>query len=439
MVAWDSSGDVLRWWRSDVLGLTQQEAAERLNVRPSAVSNWERGDRAISIDLGELDEALKGEQALAGLLWSHSTPEGVEAGHRWTKVFPGASRPVWMWLRSTSSKIAVIGEWGVARLEAELDLGPNGLFITVGASLPDSPVVVLLSNAGWADFGCGELPPEIPGAPTIPAISMFERSSANGAFMKLFSSNLAAQLSAGSTDAMDLAGLAPGGVVSYLQVHEEQATDGAGVPGSLPEAEGLDAIERARFARLRGARGLSLSALAGLVRKSTGLEVSRDTLRRFESDVGRPHDPELPVALDYTLGAGGRLAVLETKAGSGEGGGYFPSYWRGPFWLELEDSRGAGQVVLRRGRWQRELSFDGPTLVSAHWFDPAVPFRIIAEPTTRWSVGVGRRAGAEPIDQNWNPVSVEVARQALVDTQRAIFTAADRAAAPDQQLDTDGS
>lgn len=431
MVAWDSSGDVLRWWRSDVLGLTQQEAAERLNVRPSAVSNWERGDRAISIDLAELDEVLKGEQVLEGLLWSYSTPEGLEPGHRWTKVFPGASRPVWMWLRSESSRVAVIGEWGIARLEAELELGPNGLFLTVGASIPDSPVVVLMSDAGWADFGYGELPPEIPGAQIIPAVSMFERSSADGSFMKLFSSNIASKLSAGSADVLDLADLAPGAVVSYLQIHEQRSAASA-APSGLPEAEGLDAIERARFARLRAARGLSLSALVEQVRKRTALDVSRDTLRRFESDVGRPHDPELPVALDFTLGAGGRLAVLETQAGSGEGGAFFPSYWRGPFWLELEDSRGAGHVTLRRGSWQRELSFDGPTLVSAHWFDPAVPFRIFAESTTRWSVGVGRRAGAEPIDQNWAPVSVDVAQQALADTQRAIFTAADRAAPPDE-------
>ncbi len=432
MVAWDSSGDVLRWWRSEVLGLTQQEAAERLNVRPSAVSNWERGDRAISIDLAELDEVLKGEQVLEGLLRSHSTPEGLEPGYRWTKVFPGASRPVWMWLRSESSRVAVIGEWGVARLEAELELGPNGLFLTVGASMPDSPVVVLMSEAGWADFGYGDLPSEIPGAQIIPAVSMFERSSADGSFMKLFSSNIASKLSAGSADVLDLADLAPGAIVSYLQIHDQRAAGGVKTPSELPEAEGLDAIERARFARLRTARGLSLSALVEQVRKRTGLDVSRDTLRRFESDVGRPHDPELPVALDYTLAACGRLAVLETQAGSGEGGAYFPPYWRGPIWLELEDSHGCGQVTLRRGSWQRELSFDGPTLVSAHWFDPAAPFRIVAEPTTRWSVGVGRRAGADPIDQNWAPVSVDVAQQALADTQRAIFTAADRVAPPDQ-------
>lgn len=431
MVAWDSSGDVLRWWRSDVLGLTQQEAAERLNVRPSAVSNWERGDRAISIDLAELDEVLKGEQVLEGLLWSYSTPEGLEPGHRWTKVFPGDSRPVWMWFRSESSRVAMIGEWGVARLEAELELGPNGLFVTVGASIPDSPAVVLMSEAGWADFGYGDLPAEIPGAQIISAVSMFERSSADGSFMKLFSSNIASKLSAGSADVLDLADLAPGAVVSYLQVLEQRAAGAVQTPSGLPEAEGLDAIERARFARLRAARGLSLSALVEHVRKRTGLDVSRDTLRRFESDVGRPHDPELPVALDYTLAAGGRLAVLETQAGSGEGGAYFPSYWRGPIWLELEDGKGSGQVTLRRGSWQRELSFDGPTLVSAHWFDPAAPFRIVAEPTTRWSVGVGRRAGAEPIDQNWAPVSVDVAQQALADTQRAIFTAADRVAPPD--------
>ncbi len=426
MVPWRSSGDILRWWRSDVLGMTQQEAAERLNVRPSALSNWERGTRAISIDLTELDEALAGQQVLEGLLWAHSTPDGLEPGRLWTKVFPGSSHPVWVWLRSPSCRFVLEGEWGVARMETGLELGPNGLFVTVGASVADSPVVLHLSEPGWADFGSGELPVDMPGAPVVSAISMFGRSSADGPFMDLFSSNLAAKLSSRSPDVLDLADTAPGAVDSYVSGPDRRAASRAVPKRWPPSSEGIDAVERRRFARLRQARGLSLTAAADRLTYRTGLEVSRDTLRRFETSVGRPHDPILPVALDHALGAEGRLAVLELQAGRGEGATVFPPYWRGPIWIQLEDERGEGRVVLRRGHWHREVSFTGPTLVSAHWFKPSVPLRILAERTTRWAVGVGRRAGAEAIDQNWVPATVDAAQQSLAETEQAIFTAVDR-------------
>lgn len=423
---WGSSGAILRWWRSDVLELTQLEAAERLNVRSSALSNWERGARAISVDLAALDEALKGEDALEGLLWAHSTPDGLDPGRDWTKVFPGPLRPVWLWIRSPAGRLAFEGEWGVARLETELEPGPNGIFITVGASIPDSPVVVHLSEPGWADFGFGELPAEIPGAPVVSAVSMFQRSSADGPFMELFSSDLASKLSSRSPDALNLADAAPGAVVSYIS-DSGKASAGEAIPKRWPpDPEGIDVVDRGRFARLRRARGLSLITTAERLADRTGTEVSRDTLRRFETDVGEPHDPLLPVALDLALGADGRLAVLEMRAGRGTGAVAFPSYWRGPIWIRLEDERGDGRVRLQRGNWHRELPFTGPTLVSAHWFDPAVPLRITAETSTTWAVGVGRRSGAEAVDQNWVPASVDTAQQALADTEQAIFTAIDR-------------
>ena len=148
MESWRSAGDVLRWWRTSVLGWTQQQAADRLSVRHSALSNWERGERAISLDLDEVDHALDGGSLLRDLLWSHGTTDGLEPGRIWSWIFDGPSRPVWMWIRSPSSRIVVESEWGVARLEVVFDLGPNGVFLTNGATLPDSPIVVQLSSPG---------------------------------------------------------------------------------------------------------------------------------------------------------------------------------------------------------------------------------------------------------------------------------------------------
>lgn len=445
MVAWRSSGDVLRWWRSDVLALTQQDAADRLNVKSSALSNWERGTRAISLDLSVVDEALKGERALEGLLWGHGTPEGIEPGHLWSKVFPPPSRPVWVWLRSPAERLMIQAEWGVARLELDIELPPNGLFLTVAVAINDSPVVIHLSEPAWADFGFGELPDSIPDATVIDAVTLLQRSSADGTFMELFSASLASKLTARDPEAIDLANSVPAAIVSYM--------DGLGQlrSGTMPhrrwppEPEGIQAVERERFARLREARDLSLSSLAERVSNHTGVDVGRDTLRRFETDVGQPHDPMLPVALDHVLGAGGRLALLELRAGRGNGATWFPPYWRGPMWVEFVDDEaeddkadddpdddddpdvaGRTHVVLHRGSWYREVRFTGRLLVAAHWFDPSTPLRIEADAGTSWTAGVGRRFGAEAVDQNWVPGGVDVAQKALAETEQAIFDSLDR-------------
>lgn len=375
----------------------------------------------MSLDARSLDRALEGEGLLADLLWAHGTPEGMDPGRTWSWVFPGESHSVWMWLRSPAPRVVLEAEWGVARLEEFFELGPNGLFVTVAASLPDSPVVVQLSAPGWADFGSGTLPPEVPGAEVVTAVDLMQRSSARGPLMDMFASTLQSKVDSGAPGAADLARSSPGAIDSYRDRRSRHGD-------WSPDPEGLEAIERQRYARLRQARGLSLAALTSRVDRLTDVEVSRDTIRRFETDVGRPHHPQLPVAIDHALGAGGRLAVCELRAGRGEGSVPFPPYWRGPFWIDFhgDDEAWPASLILRRGHWHREVELDGPSLVGAHWFDPAVPLRIAAPPAVRWTVGVGRRAGARAIDQNWVPTTVDVAKQAVSDIEEAIYGAVRR-------------
>lgn len=423
-VSWTTAGDILRWWRVNVLGFSQQKAAERLSVQPSALSNWERGARAISLDYTQLDELLDGGGVLAGLLWSCATPTGIDPSLTWTNVYPGASSPVWAWVRSTEPSLAVVGEWGVARMEVELDLGSNGVFFTLGASVAESPVMVSLSAPGWVDFGRGALPEHLPGAPVLSAFDLFRMSSANGTFMELFVGRMASRLaSKKSRDLIAFAAMAPQAAASFFSGLSKPKMIEAENMSWEPLREQMDEIERLRFARLRRSRGLSLAETVDELVKRTDISISKETLRRFETDVGQPHDRLLPVALDQVLGAGGNLAVTPVRADRGEGLITFPPFWTGPVWLELDGPGREREIRLQWGDWYRSIKVAPPALLWCTCSTPETPVRLIADDDVTWSVGVGRRPGAVSIHQNWTPATIDVAQRALGETERAFVNA----------------
>lgn len=423
MVPWSARGDILRWWRADILGLSQQQAADRLAVQPSALSNWEHGTRAISIDVDAIDDSLHGKGVLAGLLWAFGTVDGLDPSPRWTHVFAGHSGPVWLWLRADSDKVRFRGEWGVARVEAEVDLGPNGVFVGVGAAVSESPIIVTVSEPAWVDFGLGPLPKRIPGADVLSAVDLFEKSSASGAFMELFISNLATRLSGPKTSDTDaLAGLSPKAVASFLSGH--------GIPGDTEAAGPLapidgvdDEADRLPFARLRRARGMSLAdAVAALVKRAD-IGISKETLRRFETDVGHPHDRLLPAALDEVLGGAGHLAQTTIRSDTGHGLVSYPPFWHGPVWLEFDGPSVERIVQLEWGPWNRRIRIIPPVLLTFTCSMPEVPVRIKADNDIRWATGLGKRIDAQPIDHNWDPASVTAAQRALSDTESALLRA----------------
>ena len=429
MVPWQSPGDILRWWRTDVLKLSQQEAAEQLLVRATTLSNWENATRMISVDIEQIDKTMRADGVLAGLLWAFATPTGIEPARLWSKVFPGPSDPVWMWLRSAEPTIRIEAEWGVFRFEADLDLSPNGVFVTVGASIGESPVVVQLSRPGWVDFGRGDIPKSVPGAQVLSAIEMAQSSTASGVFMERFSTNMAEKFE--RSRAREVASLGreiPNRLARFFNGFNRsgrQAISGAWPP--LPE--GVDANERLRFARMRQARGLSLASTAERLALMTDIKVGKDTLRRFENGLGEPHDRLLPVALDYVLGANGHLALVEIQSGRGTGSVRFPYYWHAPVWLAFGGPQAQVPAELHWGRWRRTVEGDLPLLVISHYAEPASSLRIVVGNRVRWTVGVGRRAGAVPIDQGWVPASIDDARQAMAETEAAVLDAIRRSGA----------
>jgi transcriptional regulator with XRE-family HTH domain len=429
--AWTAPGDILRWWRTDVLGWSQHRMAQRLSVSPTAVSNWEHGRRELPVDSELLDQLLDAGGVLAGLFEAFGSPVGLSSGRSWTKVFPGPSTPVWMWVRSDHPAVMVEGEWGVFSFEADLLLEPNGLFVTVGGSVPDSPAVVQLSVPGWADFGRGELPPAIPAARILDAVDHVRPSTASGVFMTLFTADLQQRLrgheprrphgSAGSDHSL---------TEFADRFTRAQARHTSGPWPSLPD--GTDAVDRQRYATLRKARNLSLVQTADRLARYTDVHVSRDTLRRFEIGAGSPHDQLLPLALDQVLGAEGHLAMSEIRSSRGSGVVTLPPYWHAPIWLSIDHDGGDIDIELNWAKWARRIQGDAPLLVVSHYADPLAPLRVIASSQTRWTVGVGRPPGAIPINHGWVPIDLDAASQALTSIHGALRDAIRRSPPPGQ-------
>ena len=421
MDTWSEPGHILRWWRTDVLGLSQQQAAARLDVGATTLSNWETSTRETSIPVERLDEQLDGGGVLAGLLWAVGTPTGLDARRIWTKVFPGPSAPVWMWVRSPATEIRLEGEWGVFRIEAEIPLGPNGFFVTVGGSVAESPVVVQLSEPGWADFGWGQPPAEVEGAEVIAALDIARPSTATGVFMELFSSNMAEGFKRSRpSEISSLARRAPRLVADFFtRFSRSQPRSVAGPWPPVPDVG--HAGERRRFAQLREARNLSMVETTERLSAATGVRISKDTLRRFEGGKGEPQDRLLPVALDHVLGAEGHLALAELRSGSGSVVLRIPPYWYAPVWFAFDGPDEPAELVW--GAWRRRIDGPRPLLVVSHYAEPFSPLRIVTGESTRWTAGVGRRPGAMPINQGWTPVSLEDAQRAISGTEDAVLDA----------------
>lgn len=403
-----------------MLGLPQQQVAERLSVGSTALSNWEHGTREISIGFDQIDQALDGGGALADLLSLVGSPRGLDPSRVWSKVFAGPSRPIWAWIRSPQATLRVEAEWGVFRFDTTVEMGPNGLFVTAGASLEGSPVVFQLSTPGWVDFGLGELPAVPPGAATVDALANSQPSSATGVFMELFSADITQRLSRYEADPPASHGLDPNvlrTVVSgFTRPRDEPVPD---LWPPLPD--GIETVNRQGFARLRQARSLSLAQAADRLAAETDVSASKDTLRRFENDQGEPHDRMLPAALDHVLRAEGHLALSEIRSGVGPGAARFPSWWRAPVWVSIDGAD--EETELQWGVWRRRVEGDPPHLLVCHHCDPSVPLRIVGGPDVRWTIGVGRPRGAMPINHGWIPMSVDAAQRALSEAQYAVLDA----------------
>jgi hypothetical protein len=399
-----SPGALLSWWRTEVLGLSLDETAARLDRSVGTLRGWEADRRPATLDPFTIDRRLGAGRALGELLWASSTPSGLEPARQWSTVFRSGSDQSWIWVRHPEADpVAVFAEWGITHVRGRVETGGPGAIYWVPMSMPEQPMIVELSSPGWVDFGQGRLPDRLPGIPIVDVRDLVQRvpypSQSLGELGRLASTRLR-RAEVGPVDR--------GNLPSRLAAMLLDDRRGDRRPDWVERLDGHDAPplvhHRAAIGHLRSARGLSLRQTVDLLRRRLDYDVSIHTVQRFETDSAwAPRDPHLAAALDTVLGAGGRLAGDDVGHGRGPGFVAFPHFWQGPVWIDLDGVEGPTLVRLRWGRWLKEMQVVGPSTLSTHCLQPDEPLIIEVPDRISWRAGVGRRSGARPIDRNWVP------------------------------------
>lgn len=403
--------DLVRWWRTDVLGISQLDLARQLGCSPATVSNWETGVAAPPGDPTVFRAQLGSGDALAGLLWAIGTPRGLDPDRIWTNVYPSDARASWIWVRPAASGISLRmqAEWGVAYVDLVTPPGAGGALFWVPLAMPELPLLVRLSAPGWVDFGQGPLPDRVLDVPVIDCRPHLRRVSYASHVLGEVARRAAVHQHPGQ--ARNRWGNSAAShlhrALLALGATDQRANWVEPLSGSVRP---LPVTGRAAFARLRQARRLSLEGTATLLRRDLGFAVGAETIRRFESnDDWTPRSTHLAAALDQGLGAAGRLAV-EAVPTSGRDRVRLPPFWRGPVWVELHPGSAPTPVRLDWGGWRKDVLVSGACVLSSHCTNPVAELRIVAPASVTWRAGIGRRAEARPIDRNWWPAGDAAAR-----------------------------
>jgi len=400
---------LLQIFREDVGGLSGRDVARHLGVTPAAVSQWERGHRGVRFaTLRRLDELYGAQGALVDLTMALDARDGLAARDVWAQNFPGPSGPAWAWLRPRpgTHRIEARLRWAAFHLAIDEACDDRGLVATTPMSMENPAVWVYLREAGWVDFGRGEVPERL-GLPCFDALERAEVAGGGHSAAGLVSPRLAERFARDERFAARLAdffGSRPELVEQVCTTGEAEdrvsdLTDGRHRPADAPDpfpAEG--------YRRLRVARRLTRQDVADL---ATGMRpdapVTTRHLELLEAG-GDPRPDRFRSRLDRIYRADGttctETVTIRTKAPVPTFD--FPTHWIGPIWFRFvpTDDRPA-RLAIHHGENRKELLVRGPTIVTCRRpTEDAVPFTVTCP--RGWTVEVGLGAwGPEARDVNF--------------------------------------
>lgn len=167
-------GRILRLWRYDFAGMTQQKVALGLNYGSRATVNmWETGERGIKFWMvKKLDELFCAGGALADMTLAMGSPHGLPGHRRWALNRQDEAGPNWAWLRPnpgydptpappvdpTAHRMSARVEWCGLALEIDELCSRDGVFVQFPSSDPGLTIRVTLGEPGWVNFGRAVMP-----------------------------------------------------------------------------------------------------------------------------------------------------------------------------------------------------------------------------------------------------------------------------------------
>lgn len=452
-------GKLLRSWRQSA-GTLQASVAKSAGMSDSALSAWERGDRAVDLvqasgfreAIKKIGVHLRAPHALPGLWAAAGTPQGLPPRTDWDFNFSPAGHPCWLWIRCPSDATADLS-WGRAVSgQAEVPAAPGGLILQAASSINNPPLNVRLSSAGWVDAGAGTIPPTVVSAIGAKLVYTQDvqrpsnRTPPSGPHQFGILGRVIRDCSRVAIEFGIRWEWAAPHLISMVRgptshtIGNQPVADPISLGARNPRKMMLSGEE---LRLLREARGFSrLSAAIQVNDMDRDLpKISRGSVQRMEVS-GRPPRAQHAIArLDTAYGADGQLGVdlvldsssaapLSVSKGRATWSITFPTWWVGPIWISLSSSETAtpATVNLTWGIYSRkQLVPPGTTLTcrkapSLDGNDSREP--LIVEVHSAWRVTAGTGAHPEAVDINreWTITNLPAAISLFSRTVRAMWS-----------------
>lgn len=432
-------GSILRAWREHQ-GLTVRQAALRASLSPSTVSMWESGLRWRA---GHESKRRLSEYGLAiGLstqevtclldLWHALTvPECFPARTKWTHAYAGPSGPIWA-LYLPAHPAAETGSFSYAEpIQGRVDLRSGPVLLTAPASLPNPPAQFLIDGpGGWVACGRGVVPSTVAAALGLEVVDgrarLVDRLELMPSAAPDGLSRFADRLSVGRAQLARL-GLGWELFIGHLDIGNTRpvatALDGFTPLAAQASPPLLD--ERGDFVsqvlvppeqlrRARRGQGLSMQEAAQMLTALMPEDppVSARQIASLEEGCNLESLPShILSGLDHVLGGEGWLGLESQRVVQHESRWVprFPSYWRGPIWIQCvtDSADGVGTVTLTWGPWRRHLRVRAGTVLTTTRTDADHELRIHVPPGWRVVVGTGACPTALDVNEGWRPSSVK--------------------------------
>jgi hypothetical protein len=391
---------ILRLWRTSVLGVKQNSAAELVGLSHTTMNELENSNRISKRHVDRLDEGYGAQGMLKQLVAAAATPGAFDARTHWDHNFEDDDSDVWAWVRfeDPAAPFACTCHWGafeVTMTPADVDAVPNGFFLTSSVSLRLPAVFFTLEPAGWVSFGSG-IPPADLGIPVVSGLSHLRRFSGSDNMLGLLSHWVRRTLRERFPDGIPSLGNLGTVARELFAARDHPQVQDIG-PGPLDRPGPFGS----RIIRVREARRMSQQDLAAAV-SAAGPEwwVTDDQVGRVEKDQG-VRVSHIRSGIDRVLNGDGRLCCDEVSP-SDDGTFAFPPSYSGPVWLEVDNpGPAAAEITLHWGEWIKRVSVASTAVLSLRHTGGLEHLSVGVKEGVVIRAGTGWREGAANINDDW--------------------------------------